>query len=133
MKKIIGYRWHSGRATIGIVVYQTNYGNFKAVMTSVPGVNEKLELETICDYGSEIPINMAIASIDSGFGTVEDIVLWNEFKGTSPEVRMSLDSDDFKVLISGGILEKGRTKIILQDIGWDLMITLINRAQNEQD
>ena len=133
MRKIIGYRWHSGRATIGIVVYQTNFGNFKSVMTAVQGINAEADLQTICDYGSAIPEQMAISAIDLGMGTIEDIVLWNEYKKTAPDTRVVLDADNFKTLVTGGIVEKGPIKVILQDIGWDVMLNTITTAQNESD
>ena len=131
MKKIIAYRWHTGRASIGIVVYQTNFGNFKSVMTSVPGLNEETDLQHIADYGSAIPEQMAIASIGSGLGKIEDIVLWNEFKATIPDTRIILNEENFKTLVTGGIVEKPPFKIILNDIGWDLMVTIITCARNE--
>ena len=102
-------------------------------MTTVPGVNEKLEIQTIADYGSKISKEMAIGAFDDGMGTIEDILLWNEYKATVPGPRVSLDADNFKTLVSGGEVKYGTTKIILQDIGWDLMLKLINNEIDKDE
>jgi len=47
------------------------------------------------------------------------------------EVRILFDEKDFKKLISGGILEKDNVKIALQDIGYDLMLDIIEKKRIE--
>ena len=78
--KLVAYRWFTGRHCIGVVLYQNNYGVFKAVMTRVEGVNHKDDLQTIMDYGSKIPKAMALGALLDGQGTIEDITLLNEYK-----------------------------------------------------
>lgn len=56
--------------------------------------------------------------------------------GNKEERRISLDIEDFKTLISGGIVERQDMnglviKIALQDIGWDTMIHLIKTVEDE--
>ena len=43
-----------------------------------------------------------------------------------------LDQEDFRKLISGEIVHKGSTKIVLSDIGYDVMIKEINRKIHEE-
>lgn len=132
MKKIIAYRWFGGRTTIGIVVYQNDIKVLKAVMTSVPGHNEAIDIETIVDHGSKVSKEVAIAAIDDGLGTVKYQKLWAEYKATVAGPRISLNSSDFQILVSGGEIRYGTAKIILQDIGWDLMLRSIN-AEIDKD
>lgn len=42
-----------------------------------------------------------------------------------------LTEDEFNTLVTGGIItdKLTKTKIALKDIGWDLMIKIIERAQ----
>ena len=47
------------------------------------------------------------------------------------EIRILLDENDFDKLTSGEILEKGNVKIALQDIGFDLMLGIINEKYNK--
>lgn len=44
-------------------------------------------------------------------------------------VRVRLDEDDFRTLVSGGVVDNSGAKIILADIGWDLMIQIIQEAK----
>lgn len=49
------------------------------------------------------------------------------------EKRIVLTEEDFKSLISGGIVNKDGVKIILQDIGYDSMINIIMQmSENER-
>jgi hypothetical protein len=48
--------------------------------------------------------------------------------GMGPVTRVSLDQDDFRTLIRGGVVEKADVHIALRDIGWVVMATEINDA-----
>lgn len=52
------------------------------------------------------------------------------------EIRIRLEQDHFAILVLGGevVITQGDTKIrmILADIGFDQMIHLIDRAENER-
>lgn len=132
MNKLVACQWHTGRSNIGIVVYQNAHEVFKAVMTTIQGFNVEEDLQHIMNYGSKISHSMAVEAILDG-GTIEDITLWNEFKSQCPETRIVLDADNFNTLVTGGIVDKGTTKIILSDIGWDLMIDKITTAMNKTE
>jgi len=43
--------------------------------------------------------------------------------------RISLSEDDFKTLVSGGIVEQNGVKIILRDIGYIRMSEIIDSQQ----
>jgi len=45
------------------------------------------------------------------------------------ENRISLSMDNFETLISGGIIKQGNVQISLQDIGYDQMISIIQRKK----
>jgi len=44
------------------------------------------------------------------------------------EKRIILTEEDFKILISGGVVDRDGIKIILQDIGYNNMIKIIAEA-----
>jgi len=46
-------------------------------------------------------------------------------------IRVSLDDKDFNVLITGGIVKKGKVEIILQDIGYLRMNELLDKATSK--
>jgi len=46
------------------------------------------------------------------------------------EIRISLNQNDFRTLISGGIVEKDNVKIILQDIWYWTMLNEITNKMN---
>ena len=43
-------------------------------------------------------------------------------------MRIVLTAEDFKTLVSGGTVDKDTVKIILQDIGWGVMLNSIQVA-----
>jgi hypothetical protein len=47
------------------------------------------------------------------------------------EKRILLDEKDFKTLVAGGIIEKDNVKIALQDIGYLLMLSIIEHKYDE--
>ncbi len=47
--------------------------------------------------------------------------------------RLSLDREDFKRLVRGGVVDKKNVRIILNDIGWDLMIEEIEAAKYNRE
>lgn len=47
------------------------------------------------------------------------------------EKRIVLTKEDFDILISGKILEKENVKVILQDIGYEKMIDMIEQKLKE--
>ena len=46
-------------------------------------------------------------------------------------MRIILNYEDFKTLISGGVVEKDGTKIILSDIGYNVMIEEIEKSKSK--
>lgn len=54
----------------------------------------------------------------------------NLFKKDKKEARIVLTEEDFSTLVSGGEVEKDGVKIILQDIGFDRMITHVDNAMD---
>jgi hypothetical protein len=48
------------------------------------------------------------------------------------EQRIVLTREDFGTLVSGGEVECGDTKMILQDIGWQAMVEEIKKAYENQ-
>lgn len=49
-----------------------------------------------------------------------------------PVRRFRLDENDFKVLVSGGVLKDYGLEMILADIGYDRMIEIIEDARKTQ-
>lgn len=48
------------------------------------------------------------------------------------EKRIILTEEDFKILISGGVVDRDGIKIILQDIGYDNMLGIIMINKNKK-
>jgi len=42
--------------------------------------------------------------------------------------RVVLNEKDFEDLVTGGVVEKGDVRILLQDIGWHVMMQKIDKA-----
>ena len=46
-------------------------------------------------------------------------------------MRILLDAEDFEKLVSGEIIERDGVKIALQDIGYDFMLSILNKKRDD--
>lgn len=56
---------------------------------------------------------------------------WHQYESIADRdanKRISLDLEDFRTLVRGGVVEQEGAKIILKDIGFDLMLSEVNDA-----
>lgn len=54
-------------------------------------------------------------------------------KNSMAETRISLDEQNFRDLVAGKIIELGNTKILLEDIGYFLMMDIIEECQMKSE
>jgi hypothetical protein len=67
--KLLGYCWFTGMNCIGVVLIETAYSKeIKAYIGSGAGLDEKLDIEHIIDWGASFPVEEAISIIEK-FGS----------------------------------------------------------------
>lgn len=76
MKHIIGHAWFTGKNTIGIIViFSTEYGEFKSYIGNGIGKDEEEDLQEIANYGSKFPLKEALSIIKEK-GNINDAPLF---------------------------------------------------------